>query len=344
MNQSKYQKLYSSIKADIHSGKLKAGDKLPSKRSVCLNTGVSLTTATKAYETLVSEGLVISKERSGFFVANINGLFVPHHSTLSRLTADTSEQCDAPSGYITTMRKVLTAYPNIISIKPDNKGSLVLRKAIADFLYRYRNLSVMPDNIIIGSGAEELYGKIVLLLGREKTYAIENPCYKKIEKVYSDYGVKIDKIPLDNDGLNSIALNNSNASVLHVSPFHSYPSGVTASEEKRKEYLNWITDDKYLIEDDYDSEFYFGAIPQTLVAKNERILYLNTFSKSISPAIRIGYLVLPENLAEKYKKEFSTYTCPVPIFEQYVLATYISDGLFERHLNKKRLKMIKGGK
>ena len=175
----KYYSLYNKIKSDIHSGRLRPGDKLTSKRSVCLKLNISLTTVTRAYESLVSEGLVVSRERRGYFVADSNSLFVPHHPARPILSTQKDEQCEIPSGWITTMRKVLSSYPEIISIKPDCFGSFILRKAISDFLYRYRNLSISPDNVIIGSGAEELYGKIVQLLGRDKTYAIENPCYEK---------------------------------------------------------------------------------------------------------------------------------------------------------------------
>lgn len=340
----KYYNLYNKIKTDILNGKLRSGEKLASKRAVCVKLKVSLTTVTRAYENLVCEGLVISKQRKGYFVADSSSLFLPRHPKISNIESENHEECEVPSGYISTMRKVLSLYPNIISIKPDFMGSSVLRRAIADFLYRYRNLCVSSENIIIGSGAEELYGKIVQLLGRDKTYAIEDPCYKKIEKVYSSYGVKIEKLPLDSKGINLEKLNSSNAEVLHVSPFHSYPSGITASEEVRNEYLKRTNQSRWLIEDDYDSEFFFGAIPETLFGASSQVLYLNTFSKSISPAIRIGYLVIPDSLSQKYREQFSSYTCPVPIFEQYVLASFISEGLFERHLNKKRLKILKGGK
>ncbi len=338
----KYFSLYNKIKSDIHSGKLRPGEKLSSKRSVCVKLKISLTTVTRAYENLVSEGLVVSRERRGYFVADSNSLFIPHHPSRPMLNGEKCEECEVPSGWITTMRKVLSAYPNIISFKPDFMGSSVLRKAISDFLYRYRNLSVSPDNILIGSGAEELYSKIVQLLGRDKTYAIENPCYEKIEKVYTSYGVKIQKLPLSSEGINLESLRSCNAEVLHVSPFHSYPSGITATKQVRAEYLKRTVEGRWLVEDDYDSEFFFGAIPETLFGESSKVLYMNTFSKSISPAIRIGYLVLPDTLAQEYRKNFSSYTCPVPIFEQYVLASFITEGLFERHLNKKRLKLLKG--
>lgn len=338
----KYYTLYNKIKSDIHSGKLCSGDKLPSKRSVSVQLGISLTTATRAYETLVSEGLVTSVERKGYFVAS-NSLFIPHHPSRLTNTNEIYEECESPAGWISTMRKVLSSYPNIISIKPNSMGTMLLRKAISDFLYRYRSLNISPENIVIGSGAEELYSKIVQLLGRDKTYAIEYPCYEKIEKVYLSHGVKTQKLPLDKNGIVLDSLLSCTADVLHVSPFHSYPSGITASEQMRSQYLNRTTSERWLIEDDYDSEFFFGAIPETLVGASPRVIYMNTFSKSISPAIRIGYLVLPDNLLQKYHELFSSYTCPVPIFEQYVLASFITDGLFERHLNKKRLKMLKGG-
>ena len=212
--------------------------------------------------------------------------------------------------------------------------------AIKQHLARNRGITVEEEQIIVGSGAEYLYGLIVMLLGKERTYAIETPSYEIIGKIYAASGVKYESLPLTDDGIDSAALFSSHADVLHTTPYRSFPSGVTASASKRHEYIRWADSaDRFIIESDYGSEFSVTSQPvETLFALSEggNVIYLNTFSKTISSSMRVGYMVLPKKLTTPFYDRLGFYSCTVPTFEQYVLAELISGGDFERHINRVR--------
>lgn len=197
-----------------------------------------------------------------------------------------------------------------------------------------------PDCIVIGSGAEYLYGLIVQLLGRERVYGLEDPGYEKVRQVYAANGAVCELLPMGEDGIRAGALQNARASVLHITPFHSFPTGITTSAAKRSDYLSWAAErNAILIEDDFDSEFSENKKPlQTLYSMDRRgcVIYVNTFSHSLAPSMRMGYMVLPERLMEQYRQTLGFYSCSVPLFDQYVLARFISQGYFERHLNRLR--------
>ena len=205
---------------------------------------------------------------------------------------------------------------------------------------RSNRIKVHPEQIIIGSGAEYFYSLIVQFLGGRRKFALENPSYNKIQQVYEANGVICDMLELGQDGIKSKELEETDATVLHITPFHSFPSGVTASVSKRHEYLRWAEKrNGYIIEDNYDSEL-------TVSKKNEdtvfslsdkgKVIYLNTFSHTIAPSMRIGYMVLPEQKVEEFHEKLGFYSCSVPVFEQYVLAELINSGDFERHINRVR--------
>ena len=208
-----------------------------------------------------------------------------------------------------------------------------------NFFKAWNNLSLVKQ-IIIGSGSEYLYGLIIELLGRHRSYAIEPPSYKKIEQVYTTSDVSLEKLPLSHDGIDSKALKNSSADVLHISPYRSYPSGVTATASKRHEYLRWAElGSRYIIEDDFESEFSVSRKPEeTLFSHSfkDNVIYMNTFSKTISPSFRIGYMVLPKELAKAYEEKLGFLSCTVPTYLQLVLAELINNGDFERHINRVR--------
>ena len=244
------------------------------------------------------------------------------------------------------MRKILSEQPEILSRKPPHLGCAVLRNAIAGYLRRYRGMDVLPSQIIIGSGAEYLYGLIVQLLGRSLVYGTEDPGYEKIAQVYRAHGAEVELLPLLEDGIPTESLRGSRAGVLHITPFHSWPTMISVTAEKRYEYLNWAEErGAYLVEDDFDSEFSSIRKPvETLFSMDggARVIYVNTFSKSIAPSMRIGYMILPEPLMEDYRNKLGFYSCTVPVFDQYVLAAFIREGSFERHLNRKRRELKTG--
>ena len=231
----------------------------------------------------------------------------------------------------------------ILSRSP-NKGQPEFRRAIAEYLARSRDIMVDEDQILIGAGAEYLYGLTVQALRRNVLYGLEDPSYEKIEQVYLANGAKIEKLKMGVEGIETEALQKSNAQVLHVTPYNSYPSGVTASASKRREYIKWASKrNGILIEDDFDSEF-------TLLSKAEdtlfslapdSVIYMNTFSRTIAPSMRVGYMVIPKRLTEKFERNIGFYSCTVPVFDQLVLAEFISNGSFERHINRIRRKKRK---
>ena len=340
-----YETLYEKLKKDVVSGKIKQGEKLPSKRTLAERLGVSVITADAAYRLLIDEGYVYSKERSGFFVGG-GAQGRADRITPSVSTDKVYAKTDVDfrfSSLSKIMRKVITDYDRALLIKPPAFGCVELRKALSDYLYRYRGMDVGYENIIIGSGSEYFYGMIVALFGRDKIYGLEDPSYEKISAVIRTEGGTCEFLKMGKDGILTEELESAEATVLHVTPFNSYPTGITADYRKRMEYIEWAKKrNGYIVEDDIDSEFAVGAKPvETIYSLDggKRVIYLNTFSKSIAPSMRMGYMILPDKLLEEYKKRLGFYSCTVPAFDQYVMAEFIGGGLFERHLNRIRRKL-----
>lgn len=340
-----YLQIYKQIRDDIISGAFPYDSKLPSKRFLANEMGVSTITIAHAYELLCDEGYAESRERSGFFVIfrQTDGFALSEGVSGSILHP--RHPLSAYPGFPVSvlskvMRKVLADYQDVILEKSPNAGCMQLRDAIRKYLARNRGLYIDPDQIVIGSGAEYLYGLIIHLLGRDKVYALEAPSYKKIEEIYRTAGVTYEMLPLSDNGIDSTALARSKADVLHTTPYRSFPSGVTASASKRHEYLRWSNArPRFIIESDYGSEFSVSSQPmETLFALSgqDNVIYLNTFSKTISSAIRVGYMVLPKRLVKPFQEKLGFYSCTVPTFEQYVLAELLSSGAFERHINRVR--------
>lgn len=341
-----YLQLYRLIRDDIIAGNYPHNTKLPSKRSLAEQTGVSTITVEHAYALLCEEGYAEARERSGFIVTfrNSDGFAAAcalptEHS--SRKAGDPIP--DFPLSVLSkTMRKVLTDHGELLLEKSPNCGCQTLRTAIRHYLARSRGIRVETEQIVIGAGSEYLYGLIVELLGRNRVYAIEAPSYKKIEQVYRAAEICYESLPLTSSGIDSHALAQTGASVLHTTPYRSFPSGVTATASKRHEYIRWSEQgSRYIIEDDFEAEFSISAKPaETLFAlsQTDRVIYLNTFSKTISPSLRVGYMVLPKSLVDRFQTNLGFYSCTVPTFMQYVLAELINNGDFERHINRVRRK------
>ena len=239
----------------------------------------------------------------------------------------------------------MTEREDLLSEKSPNLGCTELREAIRRYLARNRGMAVDTEQIVIGSVAEYLYGLIVELFGSRRVFAIESPSYHKIEQVYRAKEIRYRLLPLTPTGIDSRALTDTDAHILHTTPYRSFPSGVTATASKRHEYVRWAgKEGRYIIEDDFESEFSVSAKPtETLFSLSDRdnVIYLNTFSKTISPSLRIGYMVLPRHLAAVYEEKLGFYSCTVPIFMQYVLTELINNGDFERHINRVRRRIRK---
>ena len=346
-NKKAYMQLYEQLRSDITNSVYKYGDKLPSKRILAEETLTSVITVEHAYAMLCDEGYIESKERSGYFVAYQKDAFVPVRESeiqgefLNRTDYDTEQ---FPFSVLAkTMRNVISKYGENILIKSPNTGCIELKKAIADYLARGKGINVSHNQIVIGSGAEYLYGLIVQFLGRDRIYALEDPSYEKIHSVYRANGAECDLLKLGKDGILTSHLQKTKATVLHITPFRSFPSGVTASASKRNEYIKWAKEHSgIIIEDDFNSEFTVSTKNYDTVFSFEpvqSVIYVNTFTKTIAPSMRIGYMVLPEKLVDDFFEKMGFYSCTVPVFEQYVIAEFISNGDFERHINRTRRKL-----
>jgi GntR family transcriptional regulator/MocR family aminotransferase len=220
------------------------------------------------------------------------------------------------------------------------KGLVSFRVAISESLGRSRHMQVSPEQIIVGAGAEHLYGLIVQTFGRDISYGVESPSYQKIAKVYEAGGASLNMLPLVRDGIDSTALWAGNMKVLHITPYRSFPSGVTASASKKREYLRWSQQkDGYIVEDDFESEFTLSRkAEETLfsIDENGRVIYVNTFTRTIGAFARCAYMVLPQRLLALFEEKNSFRDCPVPTLDQLTISALIESGDFERHINRVR--------
>ena len=339
-----YLQLYRQVRDDIINQIYEYNSKLPSKRMLADELRVSTVTVEHAYALLCEEGYIESRERSGYVVIfrKTDGFATSseRHTEYSENNTEHTYPDFPLSVFSKTMRKVLTDRGELLLEKAPNCGCIELREAISRYLARNRGIQIDAEQIVIGSGSEYLYGLIVELLGRKRIYAIESPSYKKIEQVYKATEVTYDLLPLTNSGIDSKALAKTKADVLHTTPYRSYPSGVSATASKRHEYIRWAEmTERYIIEDDFESEFSVSAKPtETLFAlsNNDNVIYLNTFSKTISPSLRVGYMVLPKQLVKTFENKLGFYSCTVPTFMQFVITELINNGDFERHINRVR--------
>lgn len=345
-----YEQLYTAIKADISRGMLKPGERLPSKRKLAEHLGLSVVTVESAYGQLMAEGYIRAEEKRGYFVALTDEVlpcptpspWVPEEAQRP------SYFMDFKSGHIGAeqfpfsvwakmMRNALLEQDKRLLQPLKYNGVPELRTAIADYLYHARGMPVHPEQILIGAGTEYLYNLIIQLLGREKIYGVEDPGYRTVSRIYHANDAAYIPIPIDRQGLSIQALERTPVDVIHISPSHHYPTGVVTPITRRQELLRWAASgpNRYIIEDDYDSEFRLVGRPIPTLFNtdhHERVIYINTFSKTIAPSIRISYLILPPHLLKRYQERLGFYTCTVPSFEQYTLARFIQSGNFERHI------------
>ena len=339
-----YRFIYEDIRKKIIDGTYPTGRRLPSKRTAAADYGVSVITAEHAYALLCDEGYIESRQRSCYFVSYRarDSFPVGGRHKLPPVTEGDDDGGGFPhSVYAKTVRRVLADYEGLLYEKSPTGGLFVLRRAIADYLERSRNITADPGRIFVGSGAEYLYSLMTLILGRDRVFAVESPSYGQILRIYRGSGIECEELRLTPTGIDSAELERSRAEVLHITPYRSYPSRVTASAPKRREYVEWARErGGFLIEDDVESEFAPAPRPtETLYSlAPERVVYLNTFSKTIFPSLRAAYLILPDALMPAYAEKASFLTCTVPSLEQCVIAELIDSGDFERNLNRMRRK------
>ncbi len=442
-----YMQIYSYIKSEVLARRLKAGNKLPSKRALAAQLGISTITIEGAYSQLMAEGYIYAKAKSGYYISplesiqqaddnaadffqhntlgdaqlfsgpekisyesgytdnmpgasgNVNmaglsnspstsGIFVPsslqstntalynasseissrssitstsmpssstisskgrmsHESTAqtSCATIDLSSNNILPESFpfsiwTKLMRHTMSENQALLLTKSPTAGIYSLRCAIAEHLLRFRGMHIQPEQIIIGAGTEYLYELIIKLIGRDKIYCVEDPGYHKLQRIYTDNGACCFSLPIDQQGMSVTALNAVRCDVIHISPSHHFPTGIITPVSRRYELLGWATSgQRYIIEDDYDTEFRLVGKPIPSLFSmdmSSKVIYMNTFSKSLTSTIRISYMVLPMPLMEEFNRRLGYLSCTVSTFEQYTLAEFINQGYFERHINRMR--------
>ena len=356
---ARYDYLCRCIKGDILAGRLAAGEKLPSKRSLAAHLQTAVVTVENAYAQLEAEGYLYTREKSGYYVAQVEAppsldAPSPHAEAPRSEVRDKEEKqvLDLRSGgsgtegfpfsvWARLMRRVLSEKGEALLRATPPSGAAELRDAIAQHLYRFRGIKAESEQIVVGAGTEYLYNLIVQLLGREAVYGVEDPGYSKAARIYALSGARTAPVRVDEGGVSLVELETSGAQILHTSPNHQFPTGAVTPIGRRQSLLRWAEAQagRYIIEDDYDSEFRFSLRPiPTLQSIDHagRVIYVNTFSRTLAPSLRISYMVLPKELVAPYRERLGFYSCTVPAIEQYTLARFLNEGYFDSHINRMR--------
>ncbi len=355
---SLYEHLYRCIRQDILEGRLAVGEKLPSKRMLAQHLGISVITVENAYAQLILEGYLQPVEKRGYYVATLRppvfpGAAQPEFWALAQAAEETPAFfADFKSNSVSyenfpfalwakTMRQTLANDHQALLMPSPPQGAAILRQAIAGHLYHFRGMTVDPEQILIGAGAEYLYGLLLQIIGRRRVFALENPGYQKVARILESQESRCCYVDIDSQGMSCQGLWQSGADVAHLSPAHHFPTGIVMPLQRRLEILDWAraAPGRYIIEDDYDCEFRMQGKPlQTLqsIDRDEAVIYINTFTKTLAPSFRIGYMILPPHLAGRFREQLGFYSCTVPNFEQYALSAFMARGDFERHLNRMR--------
>lgn len=360
-----YEQIYDYIRQEIRTGKLLEGERLPSTRSLAEFLQVSRSTVELAYDQLVSEGYIEARPYRGYFICKADEL--PELGTISaeeenngreewRETSEVSEPTEAEYDFSPNTidmtafpyatwkkitKKILVDANSEMFASGSSKGDYELRETIRRYLHASRGVNCHPEQIIIGAGTDYLLMLLEKILGRHVKMAMENPTYKRAYCIFDSFAYSISPVPIDKSGMCVRELRKSGAEAAYVMPSHQYPTGIIMPIGRRVELLKWAGEEegRYLIEDDYDSEFRFKGKPVPSLQASDRmgkVIYIGTFSKSIAPAIRIGYMVLPMPLLKIYEEKCSFYSTPVSRIDQRILNEFIANGHFERHLNRMR--------
>ncbi|WP_156856975.1 PLP-dependent aminotransferase family protein [Oceanobacillus sp. AG] len=349
-----YEQLYNFIKKEIMEGRITYGSKLPSKRKLADFLKISQNTIEQAYDQLVAEGYIEAKPRKGYFVLASEDLeYVQPARTIQEYQIEKKQiRYDFHPSWIDTehfpfakwrkyAKDIITKDNQELLLMGDPQGELHLREEIATYIYQARGVQCSPDDIILGAGIETLLQQFILLMGSKTTYGVEDPGYHVMSRMLKHYPNKVYPLQVDNDGVKIGELERTPIDIMYVTPSRQFPFGSVLSANRRIKLLNWATekDDRYIIEDDYDSEFrYTGKSIPSLQSldQNEKVVYLGTFSKSLIPSIRISYMVLPKHLMKFHRKKLSYFQCSVSRIDQHILAQFMKEGDFERHLNRMR--------
>ena len=355
-----YQQIYEHIRQEIREGKLLAGERLPSTRSLAEYLQVARSTVDYAYDQLLSEGYIEARPYKGYFVCRLEGIFAMEPREENEPEPDTSGEESVPeegcidfspygidmNGFPVGVWKRITK--NILNdnnsdlfAQGEPQGDYDLRLTISRYLHSSRGVNCRPEQIIVGAGNDYLLLLLEKILGRHVGIAMENPTYKRAYRIFESFAYRIHTVDMDDKGMRADRLSGLPVRVAYVMPSHQYPTGAVMTIGRRAELLRWAErePDRYLIEDDHDSEYRYRGKPIPSLQSVDglgKVIYLGTFSKSIAPSLRISYMVLPPELLKRYHKNCGFYSTTVPKIQQEVLRAFIEEGHFERHLNKMR--------
>ena len=354
-----YEQIYNAIRQDILNGRISKGEKLPSTRFQAQYLQVSRSTVELAYEQLLSEGYIYSEPYRGYFACDVrelyqlskenNGLRTTYEATSGKKQAyeidfspNGTELAHFPYNALSKiMKNLILDQGESILVSSESFGDINLRRAICDYLYRARNVNCVPEQIVLGAGNEYLQILLSQILGTTESVAIESPTYMQAYRTFANLGYDIKTVNVDKEGMDIVQLEASGARIAYVMPSHQFPLGTVMTMKRRLEILNWAAKEpgRYIIEDDYDSEFRYKGKPIPALQgmdKSGKVIYLGTFSKSIAPAVRISYMVLPLELVEQYKRRCGFYSCTVPSLMQQSVYQFMREGHFEKNLNRMR--------
>lgn len=351
-----YEQIYEYVRDEIRKGTLKCGERLPSTRLLASHLDVSRSTAQLAYEQLLSEGYIEAIPCKGYFVCQMEALYRLDTTPVKpeRIVEpepNTYRYDFTPNGidlkhfpfaaWRKLNREVLQQDESDLFLLGEASGEWELREVISSYLHQARGVHVQPEQVIVGAGNDYLLMLLSRILGMDHKIAMESPTYRHAWDVFQKLGYDCRTVSMDKFGMNVEKLKESGADIAYVMPSHQYPLGIVMPIKRRQELLCWAEEKpgRYLIEDDYDSEFRYIGKPIPSLQGNDRsgcVIYLGTFSKSIAPAIRISYLVLPESLLETYRRIDNVFSSTVSRLDQRVLQLFMEKGYYERHLNKMR--------
>lgn len=351
-----YEQIYAYIKQDIQSGRIRSGEKLPSTRALCRYLEVSRSTVELAYEQLLSEGYVETEPCRGYFVSQIEGLYQleSRAETMEEETDQKSEEFlydFTPNGvdlnsfpynaWRKLSRECLTDDKAEMFRLGDPQGEYGLRRAICSYLHQARGVNCGPEQVIVGAGSDYLLMLLITIIGSGHTVALENPTYRQAYRLFENLSCRVCTVDMDSRGMRADRLRESGADIAFVMPSHQYPLGTVMPIKRRIELLKWAyeSEERYIIEDDYDSEFRYKGKPIPALQGYDsrgKVIYTGTFSKSIAPAIRMSYIVLPEKILKIYRERCSFLSSTVSKVDQKILQKFLEEGYYERHLNKTR--------
>ena len=351
-----YEQIYEQIKHQIQMGDLPQKTKLPSARKLAAYLDVSRNTVDFAYGQLAAEGYIESRPRSGFYVCQVEELAALdiHVETEEVRGGEKKAQMPydfSPSGtdmeyfpyhvWRKLLKEIMINDNSELFQKGDPKGDYELRRSIMYYLRQSRGVHVHASQIVIGAGMENLLFLLRQTFGKKCVVGLENPVYTNACGILRELGFGIRPVAMDHNGLNVDDLRKIDADLAYVTPAHQYPTGVIMPAGRRGQLLRWAREkeERYIIEDDYDSEFRYHGKPIPALQgldSSEKVIYMGTFSRAIAPAIRVGYIVLPPKLLDLYHKNVTAFSCSVSRIDQKVLTLFLSEGHFERHLNRMR--------